>query len=124
MERGLSKVTKYHKRHDLLTVPVDKGNGFCLMRKSTYRTKLDQVSDCPQYSQVDASDDIVTKIENDINSTWKMKKKQDLIREIVYQHNQHGLAEVQKKYTPLKPGLSIPGNPYHNLNEFLTLRFE
>ena len=58
VDRGLSKVTEYFKELDLLEVPSDKGNMFCIMRKSTYQTKLDQVHDCPQFSRIDASDDI------------------------------------------------------------------
>ena len=58
--RILSKVTKYLKEFDLMAVPFDKYNGFWVMRKSIYQTKLDQVFDCPHFSRIDASDDIIT----------------------------------------------------------------
>ena len=58
--RILSKVTKYLKKFDLIAVLFDKCNGLWVMRKSTYQTKLDQVFDCPQFSRIDASDDIIT----------------------------------------------------------------
>ena len=74
-DRGLSKMPIYLKEHDLLAVPHDNGTGFGKMRKSTYQTKLDQVLDCPQFSRIDASDDIITNIEKVINSTLLEKKK-------------------------------------------------
>ena len=103
------------------------------MRKSTYQTRLDQVLDCPQFSRIDASDDIITKIEMDINSTLKEMKKLDLICKKIYQKLRstgakfarfYGLAKLQKKDSPLRPALSIPGSPYHNLKKLLTPLFE
>ena len=33
--------------------------GFCVKRKSTYQTNSNQALDCPQFSRIDASDDII-----------------------------------------------------------------
>ena len=81
VDRGPSKVTNYFKEHDLLLVPFDKRNGFCVMGKSRYQTKLDQILDCPQISRIDLSDDIIAKIENNINSTSLEMRKKNLISE-------------------------------------------
>ena len=127
VDRGPSKVTNYFKEHDLLLVPFDKRNGFCVMGKSTYQTKLDQILDCPQFSRIDLSDDIIAKIENDINSTLLEMRKENLISENLSEVRStgaqtariYGRAKVRKKETPLRPVLSIPGIP-----EFLTPLFE
>ena len=81
VDRGPSKVTNYFKEHDLLLVPFDKRNGFCVMGKSRYQTKLDQNLDCHQFSRIDLSDDIIAKIENDINSILLEMRKKNLISE-------------------------------------------
>ena len=57
LDRGLPKVTKYVKEHDLQAVPFFKGDGFCVKRKSKYQTKPNQALDCPQFSRIEASDD-------------------------------------------------------------------
>ena len=62
-------MTNYFIELDLLAVQFDNGNGFCLLRKSTYQTKREQVFDCPHFSWIDASDDNITKIEKVSNST-------------------------------------------------------
>ena len=116
VERGLSKVTNYFKKLDLLEVPSDKGNMFCIIRKSTYQTKLDQVHDCPQFSRIDASDDIKTKIEKNINRILLQMKNQHLISKKVYQKLQstgakparlYGLDKVDKNDTALHPVIQI-----------------
>ena len=39
LDRGVKKVLDYQRANDLLAVPFDKGCGFCVMKKSTYREK-------------------------------------------------------------------------------------
>ena len=103
------------------------------MRKPTYQTKLDQDPDCPKVSRLNASNDIITKNEKDINSTLLDMKKQELIGKKIHQKamstgakpaRRHDLAKVRKKDPPLRPFLSISDSPYHNLNNFLTPLFE
>ena len=40
LDRGVKKVHENIKTNDLLVVPFDKGCGFCVMKKSTYRENL------------------------------------------------------------------------------------
>ena len=98
------------------------------MRKSKYQTKLDQDLDCPKISRINASNDIITKIEKDINSTLLDMKKQELIGKKIHQKLMSTgaqparlyLAKVHKKDTPLGPVLTTQGSPYYNLNTILT----
>ena len=41
MDRGVKHVHDYLKANNVLAVPFDKGCGFCVMKKLTYREKLD-----------------------------------------------------------------------------------
>ena len=41
-DKAVEKTRKYLKDNGLLTVPFDKGLGFCIIRKQTYESKLDQ----------------------------------------------------------------------------------
>ena len=62
-----------------------KGNGFCVMKKSTNECKIEQVLDCPQFVRLaNATDDIVLKIEKEINRTLLEMKKQDLLSDKIY----------------------------------------
>ena len=40
IDRALAEVQKYLRDNALITVPFDKGVGFCVMKKSTYAEKL------------------------------------------------------------------------------------
>ena len=52
MDRGVKKVHDYLKAKNLLAVPFDKGCGFCVMKKSTYREKLDDVLNSDQFLKI------------------------------------------------------------------------
>ena len=41
-DKAVEKTRKYLKDNELLAVTFDKGVGFCIMRKQTYESKLDQ----------------------------------------------------------------------------------
>ena len=74
VDRNLAKVTNYFKEHELLAVKFVKGNSFCVMRKSTYEMTLDKVIYCPHFSRIDASDDIITKIERILGTLYCIRK--------------------------------------------------
>ena len=42
----------YSKAKDLLAVTFDKGCGFCLVKKSTYREKLNEVLNSDQFQKI------------------------------------------------------------------------
>ena len=134
LDRGVKKVHDYLKANDLLAVPFDKGCGFCVMKKSTYREKLDEVLNSDQFQKIEvAKDEIVIKNEKQINNSLQNLMKQGKISDKIYQGLRstgsqparlYGLAKVHKKDTPLRPVLSIPGSSYENLNRFLTPFFQ
>ena len=130
LDRGVKKVHDYLKANDLLAVPFDKGCGFCVMKESTYREKLDEVLNSDQFQKIDgAKDQLVIKNEKQINNSLEQLMKQGKIGDKIYQRlrstgsqpaSLYGLAKVHKKDTPLRPVISIPGRSYAKLNRFLT----
>ena len=86
MNRAVKKVHDYLKANDLLAVPFDKGCGFCVMKKSTYRGKLDEVLNSDQFQKFNgAKDDIVIKYEKQINNSLQQLMKQGKNRDKIYQ---------------------------------------
>ena len=70
LDRGVKKVHDYLKANDLLAVPFDKGCGYCVMKKSNYREKLDEVLNSDQFQKIDrAKDEIGIKNEKQINNS-------------------------------------------------------
>ena len=77
MDRGVKKVHDYLKANDLLAVPFGKGCGFCVMKKSTYMEKFDEVLTSDQFQQINgAKDDIVITNEKQINNSLQQLMKQ------------------------------------------------
>ena len=67
-DKGVQKARKYLKSNGLVSVPYDKGVGFCIMRKNTYENKLSDTLDSNQFSEIKGTSDAVNlKIERDIN---------------------------------------------------------
>ena len=124
MDRGVKKVHDYLKANALLAVPFDQGCGFCVM-KSTYREKLDEVLISDQFQKINgAKDEIVIKNEKKIHNSLQQLMKQEKISDKIYQilrstvsqpARHYGLAKVNRKDTPLRLVLSIPGSSYKNL---------
>ena len=125
MDRGVKKVHDYLKANDLLAVPFGKGCGFCVMKKSTYMEKFDEVLTSDQFQQINGEkDDIVITNEKQINNSLQQLMKQGKSSDKIYQRFRstesqparlYGLAKVHKKDTPLRLVLSIPGSSYENL---------
>ena len=134
MDRGVKNVHDYLKTNDLLAVPFDKGCGFCVMKKSTFREKLDEVLKSDQFQKINESkDDIVIKNEKQIKISLQQLMKQGKIGDKIYQRLRsmgsqparlYGLAKVHTKDIPIRLVLSIPGSSYKNLNRFLTPFFQ
>ena len=51
VDRGVKNTNDYLKAKDLLVL-FDKGCGFCVMKKSTYREKLDDVLNLDQLPKI------------------------------------------------------------------------
>ena len=75
------KIHDYLKVKDLLPVPFDKGNGFCVM-KSMYRENLKAVQNSDQFQKIDGvKDEIVNNTETEINKSLQQLRKLGKIRE-------------------------------------------
>ena len=86
IDRGVKKVHDYLKAIDLLAVPFDKGCGFCVMKKSTYMEKLDEVLNSDQFQKITgAKDEIVIKNEKEINNSRQQLMKQRKSSDKIYQ---------------------------------------
>ena len=85
MDRGVKEVHDYLKANDLLAVPFDKGCGFCVMKKSTFREKLDEVLNSDHFQKINGSkDDIVIKNEKQIkNSLQQLMKQGKLVTKFI-----------------------------------------
>ena len=86
MDRGDKKVHDYLQANDLLAVPFDKNCGFCVMKTSTYREKLDEVLNSDQFHNTKgAKDDTVIKNEKQINNSMQQLMKKRKISDNIYQ---------------------------------------
>ena len=73
-------MAQYLKEYELLAEPFDKRNGFFVMKKTTYQSKLNKLHYCPQISEVETTNDkIIVQIEKDVNGALlEMKNKTSL----------------------------------------------
>ena len=86
MERGAKNVHDYLKANYLQPVPFDKGCGFCVMKKSTYREKLDDVLNSDQFQKINgAKDEIVIKDKKQINNSLQQLMKPGKISDKIHQ---------------------------------------
>ena len=106
----------YLRDNTLIAVPLDKGVGFCVIKKSTYAEELEKAVDCEQVRKLEKSCDYIV-MKNQKKSFGYDKKKEETARFF-------RLAEVHKKESPLRPVLYIPGSCYHKLNKFLNPFFQ
>ena len=79
----------------MLAVPIDKGCGFCVTKKSTYRETLDdEVIKSDQLQKFNgAKVEIVIKNEKQINNILQQLIKQEKISEIIYRRLQRGFID-------------------------------
>ena len=127
---GFEKARNYLKNNQLVALPFDKGVGFCVMKKHTYYEKLTKLTESKQFERYDKMDDsVVHKFEkkNLSKKLLAMNRRNEItdglyarLRSTVSQSARlYGLAKVQKKDTPLRTVLSLPGSFYEKLNKTL-----
>ncbi len=128
--RNITLTKKYLKDNNLLAVPFDKGIGICVMKKEAYHSKLDAILQLPQFKKVITTrknaKHIVLKEEERVAESLKKMKQDGRIGEELFQKLKpvgsqparlYGLAKVHKKDVPVRPVLSMPGSPYHQVAE-------
>ena len=123
------KLTKeFLRKNELVAVPFDKGIGFCVMPVSSYQEKLQPILNLKQFEKVEntrknAKNPII-KEEERIVEKLKDLKRQNKISEKLFNKLKpvgsqpprlYGLAKVHKNDTPLRPVVSMPDSPYHNI---------
>ena len=81
-DKGVGKARKYLKDSGLLTVPFDKGVGFCVMKKETYEKKLKDLLQAEEFNErKNLTDNVIMKIEKDTSKELHAMKKKDEISE-------------------------------------------
>ena len=79
------------------------------------------------------TDEVILKIEKELNKELLAMNKRDEISDQLYSKMRstggqparlYGLAKVHKDETPLRPVLSLPGSSYENLNKMLAKFFD
>ena len=121
---------RYLREKDLLAVPFDKGNGICVVKRQTYISKLNDISNLEQFEKVTCTRKngrgLCLKEEERIKSVLHEQGKIDnlTLRELKSMGGQlprlYGQAKVHKKNIPIRPVLSMPGSPYHKIAQKVT----
>ena len=79
------KVNDFLRDQKLLVVPFDKGCGFCVMKRTTYSNKLNEVLSANQFeARNEETDDQTIKTEKLINNSLHQLMKQGKISEKIY----------------------------------------
>ena len=74
-DREFSRVMKILIENDVFVVPIDRGNGFCVMRRQIYYRKLNKFLDCQNFIEIESrANSFTLKVEKDIKNTLEMKK--------------------------------------------------
>ena len=81
--RHLRLTQEFHKKHNLLAIPFDKGTGFCVMKAETYEKKLLDILNLSQFEKVENTrknaKDAVLKEEERICKTIKNLQREGQI---------------------------------------------
>ena len=123
------KLTReFLKKNELIAVPFDKGIGYCVMPVMSYQNKLMPILNLDQFEKVEKTrnnaKNPIMKEEERVIETLKQLRKDDKISENLFNKLKpigsqpprlYGLAKVHKDNTPLRPVVSMPGSPYHNV---------
>ena len=51
-DRPSINTAKYFKREKLVSIPYDKGKGFCSRKEGTYKAKLEDITNGPQFEKI------------------------------------------------------------------------
>ena len=126
--RNIMMTKKYLKENKLVAVPFDKGVGICIMKQETYKSKLDDILQLPQFEKLRKERknalDPTLKEEERIDEALKRLLNEEKIDKNLYQKLKpkgsqparlYGLAKVHKTSVPTRPVLSMPGSVYHKI---------
>ena len=121
------------KDNGLLALPFDKEVGFCKTRKQKYESKLESLLQSAQFVKNATTDEVLLKIEKEIDKELLAMDKRDEISGQLYSKMRstgaqsarlYGLAKVHKAETSVRPVLSLPGSSHESLNKKLANFFD
>ena len=126
--RNINKTKEYLKNNELLAVPFDKGIGICVMKKTNYNEKMNEIINLPQFEKVvkkrENEKHPIIKEEERIQKVLKDMLEAEEISKNLYDKMRprgsqpprlYGLAKVHKENIPVRPVLSMPGSAYHGV---------
>ena len=88
------KTNECLKHHDFFAVPLDKGAGFCLMKRKTYNDNLLSVSSCNQFENLGCkSENFVLSLGINFNKKLQKLMSQKLITTLFYQQTRSYVAQ-------------------------------
>nr|XP_047138930.1 uncharacterized protein LOC124814884 [Hydra vulgaris] len=114
---------------DIIIKKTDKGGGLCIMNKTTYEEKVNELlMDRTVYRelQTDQTNNIVRGITDMSNYMLKLHKINEQTAEFLLPHKPcrpplfYGLPKIHKPNIPLRPIVSACSGPTDNLSEYLT----
>ena len=127
--RSFARMKKYLVENDLKAVPLDKGAGYCITKKSVYLRKPNDVLVSPQFQVVEEGNQRRVEIEEEFNRSLKLLKDANKSNADFDEKSRscgaqparlYGLAKLHKQGSPLRPILSFPGSCYENLSQSLS----
>ena len=124
---------RFLKEHELLAVPFDKGTGICLMKSTTYKSKIAEILQLRQFENIQ-----ITRKNAKNMSVKEEERINDILQELLHTHEidetsfedmksmggqlprLYGLAKIHKPNVPIRPVLSMSGSPYYKIAEKVT----
>ena len=131
--RNVMLTKRYLKENNLLAIPFDKGVGICIMKAGTYKRKLQDILELPQFEKLprgrkNAKHPVLKEHER-IDSELQKLRDDGKITAALYDQlhtvgsqpaRLYGTAKVHKTVIPLRPVLSMPGSAYHKIADKCT----
>ena len=131
--RYITMTKRFLKEHELLAIPFDKGTGICLMKSTTYKSKIDDILQLRQFKKIQITrknaKNMSVKEEERVNDKLQELLDANEIDETLFEEIKsmggqlprlYGLAKVHKPNVPIRPVLSMPGSPYYKIAEKVT----
>ncbi|XP_047122986.1 uncharacterized protein LOC124806274 [Hydra vulgaris] len=125
----MASLKNLQNNRDIIIKKTDKGGGLCIMNKTTYEEKVNELlMDRTVYRelQTDQANKIVRGITDMSNYMLKLHKINEQTAEFLLPRKPcrpplfYGLSKIHKPNIPLRPIVSACSGPTDNLSEYLT----
>ena len=123
----ISALKSLRQDKDILILPADKGRAVCIMNKSEYMSKAEELLSDTNTYKVEKKNP-TTSCTKKLNVILKDLKEQGAIEQNTYRHLSptsqecpkfYGLPKIHKASVPLRPIVSCRGTPIYNTAKFV-----